>query len=160
MNTRIFIHALLLICLATIMTNCGNKKDTSFKTDDSQEEISEEIIVDSLEPAIIEEETSTANDSLEAKPNLLELNLSDDELFEKAVSLQDSAALDYLSSKGYQKAYSKLAKICLQRKNYPLADSYARKALAYGEGMEEANGVLEALDTYGYYDSGGEDEPD
>ncbi len=160
MNTRFFIHAFLLICLAAIMINCGNKKDNSLKEGDSQEEITEEIIVDSTEAILIEEETSTSKDSLEAKPDLLSMHLSDDKLFEKAVSLQDSAALDYLSRKGYQKAYSKLAKICLQRKNYPSADSYARKALAYGEGMEEANGVLEALDTYGYYDSGGEDEPD
>lgn len=79
---------------------------------------------------------------------------SNDELFAKAQKNNDIAAMQQLADKGYARAYAPLALAFFNKKQYAMADTYARRALKADTGRQDAIKVIDILDAYGYYDNG------
>lgn len=99
--------------------------------------------------------TPKATKKVEVEPRKEETNA---QKCDKAVATRDIVALKKLAGKGYAPAYSKLATLYLDNREYSLADTYAQKAydiygkLRFSIEKLEALKVMERLDALGYYD--------
>ena len=92
--------------------------------------------------------------SEQAVPKTENIPVDIESRYQEAVSTNNKTVIKELATKGYAKAYSKVANIYLKEGRYPDADNYARRALSSGYGEKEAINVIEILDGYGYYDNG------
>lgn len=106
------------------------------------------------------EETSAKHNSAnipktitpDKKTEIKKMEETDDQKYTKAVSSGNVSVLERLASKGYAKAYSKLAALYLKSGKYDRANTYAQKAYKANIGKQEAVKVIETLRLLGYYD--------